>query len=75
MKVYEKIMRDIKQGRIQLKTASTRFNTINTLLKGQSKIMSFDDWLRIDKYEKEEGRKIGKSREKILKREQFLQLL
>ena len=75
MKVYEKIIRDINQGRIKLKTASSRLYTINTILKGNSKIFSFDDWLRIDKYEKEEGKKRGKQREKILDKEQFLQLL
>ena len=75
MKVYEKIIRDINQGRITFKTASSRLYTINTILKGNSKIFSFDDWLRIDKYEKEEGKKRGKQREKILDKEQFLQLL
>lgn len=75
LKVYNNILQDINQGRIKLKTAPTRLFTINSLLKENKQILSFNDWLRIDKYEKEEGKKRGKEREKILNKRDMLNLL
>ena len=38
-------------------------------------IVSYDDWLKIDKVEKERGQERGKSREKILSKEEMISLV
>ena len=48
-----------------------------TILKSNKsqKILSFEDWLKIDQYEREMGRLLGKEREKILTKEEMLELI
>ena len=70
-------MNDIKNGTIKSKPSINREYIKNLILKSNKslKILSFEDWLKIDQYEREMGKLLGKEREKILTKEEMLELI
>lgn len=51
------------------------FEEIEKLLKGRNvQIVSWNDWLKIDKYEEEQGKLVNKPREKIIDVKKMLEV-
>ena len=77
LSTYAKLLNDIKNGTIKSKPSINREYIKKTILKSNKsqKILSFEDWLKIDQYEREMGRLLGKEREKILTKEEMLELI
>ena len=71
--VGKNILQDIQDGRLDTDTMKRGYNAIWPLLqKRQAIVIDFVDWKRIDQFEREQGRKEGKPREKIVSVDQIL---
>lgn len=77
LSAYTKLLNDIKNGTIKSKPSINREYIKKTILKSNKsqKILSFEDWLKIDQYEREMGKLLGKEREKLLTKEEMLELI
>lgn len=70
----DKICSDLQTSNL-LETEKTGFVAIKAKLKAKNlQIVSWNDWLKIDKYEQEEGKKLGKPRRKILEVKKMLEI-
>ncbi|XP_027196984.2 NADPH:adrenodoxin oxidoreductase, mitochondrial [Dermatophagoides pteronyssinus] len=70
--VGKNILNDIQDGRLDTETIKRGYDQIRPLLeKRQANIIDFVDWTRIDQFEREQGRKEGKPREKIVSVDQI----
>lgn len=70
--VGKNILNDIQDGRLDTETIKRGYDQIRPILeKRQANIIDFVDWTRIDQFEREQGRKEGKPREKIVSVDQI----
>ncbi|OTF75992.1 NADPH:adrenodoxin oxidoreductase, mitochondrial-like protein [Euroglyphus maynei] len=71
--VGKNILRDIQDGLLDGVTTKRGYDQIRPLLdERQANTIDFVDWTRIDQFEREQGRKEGKPREKIVSMDQIL---
>lgn len=72
--VADKICSDL-QTNVLLEKEKAGFDAIVGQLKAKNvQIVSWADWLKIDKYEREEGKKLGKCRRKLLDVRKMLEI-
>lgn len=77
LKVYRELLNDIKRGLIKSRPLINREYIKKVVFKSDKseRILSFDDWLKIDQHEREMGKSLDKEREKILTKEEMLKLI
>ncbi|GIY10585.1 NADPH:adrenodoxin oxidoreductase, mitochondrial [Caerostris extrusa] len=71
----EHLLEDIKRGEIPHNVPKGRDYIFDLLKKKGVKYVTFDDWKKIDKFEKEKGKEMGKEREKFYNVEEVLKFL
>lgn len=73
--VAKNILADLEAGHCPESPEKTGYERISSLLKERSaNVVDFIDWTAIDEYERQQGRKEGKPREKVVCVEEILKL-
>ena len=76
--VGKNILADLEAGRLQVAASSgerTGFERIEPLLRARgANVVDFVDWTAIDEYERQQGQKEGKPREKVVSVDEILKL-
>ncbi|GFQ72927.1 NADPH:adrenodoxin oxidoreductase, mitochondrial [Trichonephila clavata] len=60
-----KLLEDIENGELSRNLSRGRDDILDLLKKKGVKYVTFQDWLKIDRYELEKGQAVGKEREKL----------
>lgn len=58
-----------------LQEKKTTIDEVLSALPNPDKIVSYEDWKKIDEVERKRGEEIGKSREKILEKDEMLKII
>ncbi|GFU00145.1 NADPH:adrenodoxin oxidoreductase, mitochondrial [Nephila pilipes] len=69
------ILQDIENGELSRDLPRGRNDILDLLKKRGVKYVTFQDWLKIDKYELEKGQVIGKEREKLYNVDEMLKFV
>lgn len=72
--VADLMLRDIETDKLIGEEKAGHEGIMELLEKKNVQVVSWKDWVKIDKYEEAEGRKVGKPREKIVSIEKMLQI-
>lgn len=69
------LLEDFENGELSRDLTMGRENIINLLKKKGVKYVTFQDWLKINKYELEKGQAMGKEREKLYNVDEMLKFI
>ncbi|XP_018564519.1 NADPH:adrenodoxin oxidoreductase, mitochondrial [Anoplophora glabripennis] len=72
--VADLILHDVQAEKLINENKGGHEEIMELLHKNNVQVVTWKDWQKIDKYEEEEGRKVGKPREKIVSIEKMLQI-